>query len=181
MSGANDYPVWRTLATVCDGVAMSHLGDPETGLIMSEKGIELYHGLTAPPVFWPDLLRLRALVHNIAGLSERALELIDEALTIGGPDDLTNPEFLIVRGDILRTFPDPDLEAAEQAYLIAALGAGAGGFRLVELQALTRLVGLHRETGKSPDGSEELESLYATFTEGLEERDLVAAREMLAD
>ena len=57
---------------------------------MSEQGIELYHGLTAPPVFWPDLLRLRALVHNIAGQSERALELIDEALTIGGPDDLTN-------------------------------------------------------------------------------------------
>jgi len=180
VSEANDYQVWRTLATVLDGVALSHLGDPDTGLIMSEQGIELYQGLTAPPVFWPDLLRLRALVHNIAGLSERALELIDEALTVGGPDDLTNPEFLIVRGDILRTFPDPDLEAAEQAYLIAALGAGAGGFHLVELQALTRLVGLHRETGESPDGSEELESLYATFTEGLEERDLVAAREMLA-
>ena len=94
---------------------------------------------------------------------------------------LTNPEFLVVRGDILRTFPDPDLEAAEQAYLIAALGAGAGGFHLVELQALTRLVGLHRETGKSPDGSEELQSLYATFTEGLEEHDLVAARDLLAD
>ena len=173
VSEENDYPVWRTLATVFDGVALSHLGDPDTGLTMTEKGIELYHGLTTPPVFWPDLLRLRALVHNIAGLPERALELIDEALTIGGPDVLTNPEFLIVRGDILRTFPDPDLEAAEQAYLIAALGAGAGGFHLVELQALTRLVGLHRETGKSPDGSEELESLYATFTEGLEEQDLV--------
>ena len=180
VSGANDYQVWRTLATVLDGVALSHLGDPETGLRMTEKGIELYHGLTAPPVFWPDLLRLRALVHNIAGQHERALKLIDEAISIGAPDNLTNPDFLIVRGDILRTFPDPDLEAAEQAYLIAALGAGAGGFHLVELQALTRLVGLHRETGKSPDGSEELESLYATFTEGLEERDLVAARAVLS-
>ena len=180
VSEENDYQVWRTLATVFDGAALAHLGDPDTGLSMTEKGIELYHGLTTPPVFWPDLLRLRALVHNVAGRSERALELIDEALTIGGPDVLTNPEFLIVRGDILRTFPDPDLEAAEQAYLIAALGAGAGGFHLIELQALTRLVGLHRETGKSPDGSEELESLYATFTEGLEEHDLVAAREALA-
>ena len=179
VSGENDYAVWRTLATVFDGVALSHLGDPDTGLNMTEKGIELYHGLTAPPVFWPDLLRLRALVHGIAGLPERALELIEEAITTGG--DLANPEFLIVRGDILNSFPDPDLEAAEQAYLIAALGAGAGGFHLVELQALTRLVGLHREAGKSPDGSEELKSLYATFTEGLEEHDLVAARDLLAD
>jgi predicted ATPase/class 3 adenylate cyclase len=179
VSEENDYPVWRTLATVLEGVATSNLGDPATGLTMTEAGIELYHGLTTPPVFWPDLLRLRALVHNIAGLSERALELIDEALTIGGPDVLTNPEFLVVRGNILRTFPDPDLEAAEQAYLIAALGAGAGGFRLVELQASTKLVGLRREMGRSPDGSGELESLYATFTEGLEEHDLVMAREVL--
>ena len=180
VSEENDYPVWRTLSTVCGGVATSYLGDPETGLAMTEKGIELYHGLTAPPVFWPDLLRLRALVHSTAGLQERALELIEEAITIGGPDILINPEFLIVKGDILRSFPDPDHEATEELYQIAAQASGAGGFHLVELQALTRLVRLRRETGKSPDGSEELASLFATFTEGLEEHDLVAARELLA-
>jgi predicted ATPase/class 3 adenylate cyclase len=180
VSEESDYPVWRTLATVFDGVATSYLGDPETGLIMTEKGIELYHGLTTPPVFWPDLLRLRAQVHSIAGVPERALELIEEALAIGGPDDLTNPEFHIVRGDVLRSFPDPDQEAAETSYLTAAQGARAGGFHLVELQALTRLVGLRRERGKSPDGSDGLANLYTTFTEGLDEYDVVAAREMLA-
>jgi len=180
VSEANDYPVWRTLATVFDGVALSYLGEPDTGLIMSERGIELYHGLTAPPVFWPDLLRLRAQVHRLAGQPERALELIDEALVVGGPSDLANPEFLIVKGDVLKSFPDPDLEAADQSYLTAAQVAGAGGFYLVELQALTRLVGLRRSTGKSPDRSEELESLYDTFTDGLEEHDLVAAREVLS-
>ena len=84
----------------------------------------------------------------------QALELIEEALSIGGPDDLTNPEFHVVRGDVLRSFPDPDQEAAETSYLTAAQGARAGGFHLVELQALTRLVGLRRERGKSPDGSD---------------------------
>ncbi len=180
VSEENDYPVWRTLSTVCGGVATSYLGDPDAGLTMTEKGIELYHGLTAPPVFWPDLLRLRALVHSTAGLQKRALELIEEAITIGGPDILINPEFLIVKGDILRSFPDPDHEAAEEVYQIAAQASGAGGFHLVELQALTRLVRLRRETGKSPDGSEELASLFATFTEGLEEHDLVTVRELLA-
>jgi tetratricopeptide (TPR) repeat protein len=181
VSEANDYPVWRTLATVVDGVALSHLGDPDTGLAMSEQGIELYHGLTTPPVFWPDLLRLRAQVHSIAGLPERALELVEEAIAIGGPEDLTNPEFHIVKGDVLMSFPDPDTEAAEKEYLVAARGAGAGGFSLVELQALTRLVDLRREMGRSPDGSDELANLYSTFTEGLEERDLAAARELLAE
>jgi predicted ATPase/class 3 adenylate cyclase len=179
VSEENDYPVWLTLATVFDGVATSYLGDPESGLIMTEKGIELYHGLTTPPVFWPDLLRLRAQVHAIAGLPEQALELIEEALAIGGPEDLTNPEFHVVKGDVLRSFPDPDREVAEKSYLTAAHGARAGGFHLVELQALTRTVGLRREMGKSPDGSDELANLYSTFTEGLDEYDLVAARDML--
>ena len=180
VSEENDYAVWRTLATVCEGVATSYLGDPDTGLTMTEMGIELYHGLTAPPVFWPDLLRLRALVHSVAGLHEQALGLIEEAISIGGPDNLTNPEYLVIRGDILSSFPEPDHESAAESYQIAAQGAGAGGFYLVELQALTRLVGLHRKIETSPDGSEELASLFATFTEGLEEHDLVAARELLA-
>jgi hypothetical protein len=165
---------------VFDGVATSYLGDPETGLVMTEKGIELYHGLTTPPVFWPDLLRLRAQVHSVAGLPERALELIEEALAIGGPEDLANPEFHIVKGDVLKSFPEPDQEAAENSYLTAAGGARAGGFHLVELQALTRLVGLRREMGRSPDGSDELANLYTSFTEGRDEYDLVAARDLLA-
>lgn len=50
---------------------------------------------------------------------------------------------------------------------------------MYELAALTRLVGLRRQTGRSPDGSERLAEVYATFTEGLDEIQLVAARELL--
>ncbi|MGH8953038.1 MAG: hypothetical protein ACRDX9_16670, partial [Acidimicrobiia bacterium] len=176
----NDYPVWRTLATVFEGVATSYLGDPETGRTMTERGIELYQGLTAPPVFWPDLLGLRARVHGVAGQPERGLELIEEAIAIvGTPESMNGSEFRIVKGDILRMLPDPDHDAAEEAYLTGLGGARNGGLHLIELQALTRLVGLRRETGRTPDGSDELGSLYAGFTEGLEEHDLVAARETL--
>jgi hypothetical protein len=47
------------------------------------------------------------------------------------------------------------------------------------LQARIRLVDLRRETGQVPDGSEELASLYAGFTEGHEEHELVVARQTL--
>jgi hypothetical protein len=33
--------------------------------------------------------------------------------------------------------------------------------------------------GRAPDGSEELAAVYGGFTEGLDERDLVAARALL--
>jgi hypothetical protein len=51
---------------------------------------------------------------------------------------------------------------------------------LVELQALTRSVALRRTIGEAPDGSDDLARLYGTFTEGFEEHDLLAAKEILA-
>ena len=180
LSAENDFPVWATLATVFDGVATCYLGDPVTGLTMTEKGIELYHGLTAPPVFWPQLLTLRAMAHGVSGRPERGLELVDEALAISEGDVVSGAELQIVKGDLLRSFSDPDDEAAETSYLAAASGAMQGSLKLIQLQALNRLVGLRRELGKTPDGSEELRQHYSSFTEGFEELELIAARELLA-
>jgi hypothetical protein len=54
------------------------------------------------------------------------------------------------------------------------------GARSTELRVWTRLVRLRRAAGRSPDARDELAAAYATFTEGFEEADLVAARELLA-
>lgn len=175
----NDYVVWRTLATVLEGVSLTALGQAEEGFAMTETGIDLYQGLTTPPVFWPLILGLRGLVHALAGKPEQALALIDEAIETGAPEGVVSPEFSMLKGDFLRMLPEPDVDAAEDAYLEASRTSRAGGLHLIELQALTRLVGLRREMGRSPDGSDELASLYATFTEGLDEHDLIMARGML--
>jgi predicted ATPase len=175
----NDYVVWRTLATVLEGVSISALGRAEEGLAMTETAIELYQGLTTPPVFWPLILGLRGMVHALAGQPERALTLIDDAIELGSPDEVVAPELRMLKGDFLRMLPEPDLAGAEEAYLSASRGAETGGLNLVELQARIRLVDLRRETGQVPDGSEELASSYAGFTEGLDEHDLVVARQML--
>jgi hypothetical protein len=171
--------VWATLAIFLEGICRTVLGETERGLEMTERAIDLYQGLTTPPVFWPMILAFRALVHALAGQPEQGLALIEEAITIGGPDDMTSPEFRIIKGDVLRMLPTPDHRGAEDAYQLAIRGAHAGALRLFELQALSRLVGLRRELGESPDGSDELAALYATFTEGFDESDLVAARDTL--
>jgi hypothetical protein len=51
---------------------------------------------------------------------------------------------------------------------------------MIQLQALNRLVGLRRQHGETPDGSEELGELYRTFTEGFDELELKLARALLA-
>ena len=176
VAGRNDYLVWKTLATVLQGVTTTALGRAEEGLTMTEAAIDLYRGLTTPPVFWPLILSMRGQVHAMAGRPEQALALIDEAMNIAGPGVAQG---LIFKGDFLRMLPEPDRGAAAEAYQAGVLGARAEGHHLIELQALTRLVGLRREMGTAPDGSDELASLYATFTEGFAEHDLLMAREML--
>jgi hypothetical protein len=179
VSERNDYPVWRTLATVFQGAAITFLGDPDTGLAMTEQGIELYHGLTAPPVFWPQLLGLRAAVHGAAGRPERGLELAGEALEIIAEHVVNAAEFHIVGGDLHQMLGDD--EDAERSYLAAANGARHGPLDMIELQALNRLVELRRGLGKTPDGSDDLAGVLGRFTEGFEEHDLVIARDLLAD
>ena len=176
VAGRNDYLVWKTLATVLQGVTTTALGRAEEGLTMTEAAIDLYRGLTTPPVFWPLILSMRGQVHAMAGRPDRALVLIDEAIDTDGP---LNAQFLIFKGDFLRMLPEPDRAAAAEAYQAGVLGSRAEGLHLIELQALTRLVGLRREMGTAPDGSDELASLYATFTEGFDEHDLLMAKEML--
>ncbi len=179
VAAANDYPVWRALASVLHGVANCGLGLVEEGLTMTEAGHGLYSGLTTPPVFWAPLLSLRAAAFAMSGRPDRALELIDEAIAFGGTDDMDQPDFHLLRGDILSYLPNPDLAAVEASYEAALRGTWATSARLTELSVRTRLVALRRAQGRSPDGTDELRSLYAWFTEGFDEPELVAARSIL--
>ncbi len=110
MAADNDYPVWGTLATVLDGVSLTMLGDTEEGMRRTEAGIELYQGLTTPPVFWPLLLHLRGMAHGMAGDPRRGVELLEEAIAVvGRPGGFAPPEFHISMGDLLSRLPEPDV------------------------------------------------------------------------
>lgn len=125
--------VWMTLSTVLEGVALTLLGDAEIGLSMTDKGIEMYQGITAPTMFWP-LILLRGLVHSYSGHPDRGLALIDEAVALVGSDDF--PDIGISRGDVMRLLPAPDLEGAERWYRDAIEAANGERLRTHELQAL---------------------------------------------
>jgi predicted ATPase/class 3 adenylate cyclase len=177
VSTEHDYAVWRTLSTVLEGVASTFLGEPEKGLSMTETGIELYQGLTAPPVFWPLILHLRGLVHAYSGDPDRGLRLLDESISLIGPEGF--PEIWISRADVMRLLPNPDLDEVERWYRDAAEAAKRQRLRTYELQAWTRLVDLRRTRDVEPDGSDDLRAVYDTFTEGFGEHDLVRARVVL--
>ena len=163
-----------------EGVSRTALGDVETGLVLTEAGVEFYKGLTTPPVFWPLVLALRSGVHAMAGDPKRALELVDEAITAAEAGGALPPEIWVVRADLLRMVSDADPDVAEELYLRAQAESHQLGLRLTELKALSRLVQLLREQGRTPDRSDELAAVYDAFTEGFDEHDLKTAKEILS-
>ena len=175
----HDYQIWRALALALQGAAMTGLGRPAEGLAQIDEGIALYQGLKTPPVFWPLLLSVRARAFALGGRPADGLPLIDEAIEMTGQHNIFYPEFALLRGDLLLALADAD--GAELCFQSVFEVAGDLGVRMPQLRAATRLTRLWRAAGKRPDGTDELRSVYGTFTEGLDKLDLLEARGVLDD
>jgi predicted ATPase/class 3 adenylate cyclase len=173
------YEVWRALALVLHGVAMTGLGEPEDGLARSAQGIGLYRGLPTPPVFWPPLLTVRAVGLAMGGRPKEALEVMDQVLELyaGAPPNVLYPDAPLLKGDLLLMVSGP--EAAEPWFQHAFDVADEVGARLPQLRAATRLTQLWRAAGVRAGGIDILRRVYDTFTEGFDTPDLAEARGIL--
>jgi hypothetical protein len=87
---------------------------------------------------------------------------------------------MVSKGDFLMMLIEPDLNLAESVYRKASELALTRRARLTQLKALNRLVRLRRGDEGAPNGIQELAALYATFTEGFEEVELVSANEVIS-
>jgi predicted ATPase len=80
------WAIWEALAIVLDGLVEVASGSHDDGLATIERGIGMYESASAPPVFWPLLLNIRAKAFLIAGRPAESERMADEALTVL-PDD----------------------------------------------------------------------------------------------
>jgi predicted ATPase/class 3 adenylate cyclase len=174
----SDLPIWRALATCLLGAATSARGRPEEGLRQMTDGLNQYEGLRTPPVFWPMIRFMQAAAHVDAGTPAPGFELIDEALTLGGPDGVLAPQFHIVRGDLSLLGPGADAAAATASYERAFAVAESVGARMPQLRAAVRLART-APAGERPRRLEALRAVQANFTEGESTPDLLEAAELL--
>ena len=82
IADVHEYPTWRALAYVWQGMAMVGAGEAAKGVARLDEGFDLYQGLSAPPVFWSGLLLLRASVLGMAGRPDDGLHYILEAKAV---------------------------------------------------------------------------------------------------
>jgi hypothetical protein len=171
--------VWQALSTCLLGAATSALGRPDDGLRQMADGVDQYHGLRTPPVFWPLIRFMQAGAHVDARRPDEGIPLIDEGLAIVGDAGILSPLLLIVRGDLALQDPSAEPGAAtasfERAYA-AAVGVGA---RMPQLRAAVRLCNCASRAERDAR-LETLRTVHATFTEGSSTPDLREAAELLA-
>jgi hypothetical protein len=171
--------VWRALATILHGAAMTGSGRPEAGISEVEEGFSIYSELQTPPVFWPQLMTIRARAYGMAGQIDRALEFMDDADASRAPGDPLAAEMALARGDLLLAREEPDVGGAEALFERALSIGSPRGARMEELEALTRLVKVRADRDGAADLRSRLRSVYDTFTEGFDTAQLRAARAVL--
>ena len=174
----SDLPVWRALATCLFGAATSALGRPDEGVAMMAEGVDQYQGLRTPPVFWPMIQYMQAAAFADAGTPGPGFALIDAALAMGGPDDVTGPLFRVTRGDLSLLGPDRDVAGATASYREAFAMSERFAARGPQLRAAARLVRLAGDADRSVR-LDALRAVHATFSEGFATPDLVEAAELL--
>lgn len=175
LADTHDYAIWRALALVFEGAAKVASGHRDAGVAELERGFTLYQELTTPPIFWPALLTIRAATHGTAGDIDRALACIEQAARSLGAGHPAAADVAIAHGDLLLAARAGDVVAAEALFEEAATLSAERKARMGELQALTRLAALRRDTPAGDATLQRLRQVYETFTEGFTTPQLRAA------
>jgi predicted ATPase/class 3 adenylate cyclase len=171
----HDLQIWRAIGRCLLGAGTTELGRFDEGLAQIRRGLDLYHGLTTPPVFWPLLLSLHAGAYARSGRPADGLPLIEEAIEIAGSGLTLVPEFYLRKGDLLIGLSDADGEGAETWFQRAFDVGHDLDARMSQLRAAIRLCRRRREQGDAHQAARALREIYDTFTEGFTTADLIEA------
>jgi predicted ATPase/class 3 adenylate cyclase len=175
----HDLQIWKALGRCLLGAANTGIGRPEDGLAQIRDGLDLYHGLKTPPVFWPLLLYVQAGAYLRSGRPAEGLGMIEDAIEIAGSELTVLPELYLLKGDLLLAVSHAGGSAAEPWFQRGFDMAEDLDARMSQLRASVRLCRLWRDQGKAGEGSRPLRVLYENFTEGFATVDLREASDLL--
>ena len=162
--------------------AIAESGELDEGLAAYEAALEEFRRTNAA-LRISHHLGLRAVLHGNAGRALDGLRLIDEAIAIAKENNESwcNAELHRERGQLLLLASGNDAETqADRAFQAAIEIAAAQGAKLPELRASVACARLLAARGDRRQARDILTPIYGWFSEGLEARDFVEARSLLA-
>ena len=176
LSERHGFPLWIAVGRITRGAALSKLGDPSGGDLLSDGldawqangaglGLPTYLGMLAEAQFdWGD----RAAALETVG---RALRLADDTRELIG-----KPELLRLHGEFLR---EDSPKEADDYFKRSLRSARAQRSNSMQLRALTSLCRHRLAQGQRHTYEDALRRVYSRFNEGVQTPDLEEARDLL--
>jgi class 3 adenylate cyclase/tetratricopeptide (TPR) repeat protein len=172
------FPEWRGHGVIYRGWAKVKDGDVAEGTSLLRNGSIALHA-TGRELGAPPFITLLAKACEIAGQTEEAVALLDDALRIIEKKGRHwfAAEVSRHKGELL--LRQGQAEAAEELYRKALSIAREQEAKLWELRAAASLARLRRDQGRYPEARDLLAQVYGWFTEGFDTPDLTEAKALL--
>jgi predicted ATPase/class 3 adenylate cyclase len=174
------HPFWLAAAVIVRGWARAQTGDREAGIAQMREGIALYETIGSV-VVQPLWLGLLASTLLDAGRVGEAREALDRGFARArqSAERISEIDLWRIRGELLARESPADLDGPQASFEQALALATRCEARSLGLRAATALHRLLASRGGAALAGSPLPAILASFTEGLDTRDLVAAREAL--
>jgi TolB-like protein/class 3 adenylate cyclase/predicted ATPase len=180
MATEHSFPEWRGYGVIYCGWAKVKNGDVAEGISLLRNGSTALRAATRE-MGSPDFTAFLANACEIAGQTEEAATLLDDALEIVERlgEHYFGAELNRHKGELL--LRQRQAEAAEGLYRKALSIAVQQGAKLWELRAAMSLARLWSELGRREEARDLLAPVYGWFTEGFDTPDLKRAKALLAE
>jgi len=170
------YAFWLAVSMAAKGWLLAEAGETANGIALLERGLAAYRAIGSS-----RSIAVSALAEALtrAGRGGQAIAMLDEMLVLVAEngDRLLEAEMLRLKGEALIASGDGD--AGEECFAAAIRVAREQGALLWELRTGVRLAGLWLSRSRVDDARALLRPVYDRFREGLQSKDLRAARIML--
>jgi class 3 adenylate cyclase/predicted ATPase len=178
LSTEHGFQYWLAWGIVCQGWALTALGQAQEGLGLITKGLSMLRA-TGAVLGKPFILMGLTEAHVRLGQPIEGLNCVAEAAQIVELTDERGRQADVyrVRGDLL--IITGDRAAAEQSYHQALVVARRQSAKFWELRAATSLARLWRDQGKRTEAHDLLAPVYGWFTEGFDTPVLKEAKALL--
>jgi pentatricopeptide repeat protein len=177
------FPYQIGVGTLLRGWALTVHGDYEAGLAQLREGLAACQA-TGSYIEHPYFLALLAEGYGQAGQFEEGLEVLDEALEMGGHSQtfFFEPELLRLKGSLLlQTAERENVVEAEANFQQALDMARRRKAKSLELRAAMSLSRLWRRQGQEAAALQLLSKIYSWFSEGFTTKLLQQAKALLEE
>jgi predicted ATPase len=181
---ADEYGIaaFEEWAAVVHGWAIARSGDADEGLKTMRVGLDA-SAASGSTIMRPYLLGLLGDALASDGQVDEGLRAIDNAVALVETNDerYFEAELYRLRGDLLLRTAQPSPVAAEKAFRRALEVARSQDAKSLELRAAVSAARLLASQKRASEGCTLVSEVYASFTEGLDTRDLLEARRMIEE